>query len=283
MRRRPCPPRNGRGSFRARRAEAAATLALALVATPGCLLAYRTPSTIPPTEVPAPAAVVPPSVPEARSPEHPFDEPDVAEGVFHVVQAGQTLWRIARSYGVPVRSIVEANGLVDPASIEVGSALFVPGAHATIDVAPYPAPAPRRPDFRPPPGEREWIWPLTGDVLSRFGDHRRRHTHRGVDIRGRRGEEIVATRSGRVVFSGRGGGGYGLTVVIDHGDGQQSLYAHNESLLVAVGDEVRQGQPVARCGRTGNATTEHVHFEIRTHDEPEDPLPLLGEIFEARR
>lgn len=256
-------------------------LALVLVALPGCFLAYRPPATVQPAAV----TVSPADRPEEAEAAPQLEEEDVSEGVFHVVQAGQTLWRIARGYGVPVETIVAANGLSNPETIEVGAAMFIPGARTTVDIAPYPAPPP------PPPtrkielrnGERDWVWPVQGEILSRFGARRRSHIHRGVDIRGRSGEEVVAARAGRVVFAGRGGGGYGLTVVIDHADGHQSLYAHNDALLAAVGDEVRQGQPVARCGRTGNATTEHVHFEIRKYDAPQDPLPLLGETLEARR
>ena len=213
------------------------------------------------------------------------DEENLPDGVFHVVQSGQTLWRIARGYGVSVDAIVTANNIKDPASIEVGRALFVPGARATVEIAPYPAPLPAPPVARiePPNGVPAWIWPISGELLSRFGVQRRTHVHRGVDIRGQRGDNVVAARSGRVVFAGRGGGGYGLTVVIDHGDAQQSLYAHNDSLLVKVGDDVKQGAPIAHCGRSGNATTEHVHFEIRKNNTPQDPLPLLGEVLTAKR
>jgi murein DD-endopeptidase MepM/ murein hydrolase activator NlpD len=190
---------------------------------------------------------------------------------------------------VPIESIVAFNGIGDPAAIEVGAALFVPGARAILDIPPYPAPPPVPPPIDPQPksgdleGGRAWTWPLMGEVLSGFGDERRSHRHRGLDIRGRPGEEIVAARAGRVVFAGRGGSGYGLTVVIEHGDGLQSLYAHNQALLVGVGDHVERGQAIAQCGRTGNATTEHVHFEIRRHDVHLDPLSLLGETVGVRR
>jgi murein DD-endopeptidase MepM/ murein hydrolase activator NlpD len=250
--------------------------AIALATFPGCLLAGRVPETT--LETPAPTAPTDPIEAESGLP----------EGVFHVVRDGQTLWRIALGYGVPLESIVASNGIDDPAALEVGAALFVPGARAILDIAPFPAPPPVPPSMDPRPrtggvdGGPEWTWPLVGDVLSRFGDDRRSHRHRGLDIRGRRGEGIVAARAGRVVFAGRGGGGYGLTVVIEHGDGLQSLYAHNEALLVEVGEHVALGQAIARCGRTGNATTEHVHFEIRRHDVHLDPMSLLGETGEAR-
>ena len=70
--------------------------------------------------------------------------------------------------------------------------------------------------------------------------------------------------------------GYGNTVILDHGEGFQSLYAHNSRLLVRAGDEVSRGEPIAVVGKSGNATGEHCHFEIRKDRVPVDPLPYLS-------
>jgi murein DD-endopeptidase MepM/ murein hydrolase activator NlpD len=77
--------------------------------------------------------------------------------------------------------------------------------------------------------------------------------------------------------------GYGKTVILDHGDGLRSLYAHNAKLLVRVGQSVERGQPVALLGRTGNATADHCHFEIRRGDRRLDPLLFLLPSLEAQR
>jgi murein DD-endopeptidase MepM/ murein hydrolase activator NlpD len=76
--------------------------------------------------------------------------------------------------------------------------------------------------------------------------------------------------------------GYGKVVILDHGDGFRSLYAHNSKLLVRVNDQVRGGQSVALVGSTGNASGNHCHFEIRRNDKPVDPLLYLLPPFEAR-
>ncbi len=76
-------------------------------------------------------------------------------------------------------------------------------------------------------------------------------------------------------YAGAGLRGYGKTVILDHRDGMQSLYAHNSVLLVRVGERVEQGQSIARVGRTGNATTDHCHFEIRLNDRRVDPMRWL--------
>ncbi len=146
--------------------------------------------------------------------------------------------------------------------------------------APRPAaPAPAVPPPQEPPGslveeEASFAWPLRGEILSRYGAPRGGRRHAGVDIRGRRGEPVLAAAAGTVVFSGTLRG-YGRTVILSHGDGYETLYAHNADLLVGPGDEVVRGQPVATVGRTGNATTEHCHFEIQVNGAAVDPLTFL--------
>lgn len=120
-------------------------------------------------------------------------------------------------------------------------------------------------------------WPVPGrEILSPFGAPRRGHRHTGLDIRGRQGEPVTAAAAGKVVYSGKMQG-YGKTVILDHGGGIETLYAHNDRLLVTVGDVVSPRQRIATVGRTGNATTEHCHFEVRRNGVPSDPLSYLGQ------
>jgi murein DD-endopeptidase MepM/ murein hydrolase activator NlpD len=187
------------------------------------------------------------------------------DGVVHVVERGQTLWRIARTYEVPLDELARANGIADPARLSVGDRLLVPGASALRFVPPS----------LPPAVAGAWDWPVHGGaVLSGFGAPRGGRRHSGVDIAGRAGQPVLAVRDGRVLRS-EAMGAYGRTVIVDHGDGLSSLYAHNADLLVRPGDLVRRGQPIARVGRTGRASTEHCHLEIRQGDVPVDPLPYL--------
>ncbi len=120
-----------------------------------------------------------------------------------------------------------------------------------------------------------FVWPLQGEILSRFGAPRSHGHHQGIDIRGSRGEDVIAARSGRVVYSGGGLRGYGKTIILDHGKGLRTLYAHNSELLVRKGQKVRQGDVIARVGRSGRATTDHCHFEIRANRKTVDPLAYL--------
>jgi lipoprotein NlpD len=215
--------------------------------------------------------------------------PSAPDGVEHVVQQGQTLWRIAKVYDVDLDVLARANGITDASSLEVGQTIFVPGASEILDVPPYPAPLDSAGITSAPgtvegPTASAWLWPVeNGQVLSYYGARRRTHRHQGIDIRGRAGQPVKATRAGRVLYSGSGMRGYGKTVILDHGDGTSSLYAHNSSLLVRKGQRVERGETIAKVGRTGNASTDHCHFEIRLHDKPVDPLGYLRPTREAHR
>jgi murein DD-endopeptidase MepM/ murein hydrolase activator NlpD len=235
-----------------------------LVAGLGCAGAHRGPT----------RQVAVPADPESASasatrPAEPRAALDESDGVFHVVQRGQTLWRISRTYGVDVELLERANALEDGTLLDVGQRLFIPGATRTLVVE---AVAPQTPVHV----GGNWIWPVPdGRVLSPFGAPRNNRRHAGVDIRGRQGESVLAAQAGQVVYSGSSMRGYGKTIILDHGKGLTTLYAHNSKLLVAEGERVRAGETIAHVGRTGNASTEHCHFEIRRDDRPVDPLIYL--------
>ena len=130
-----------------------------------------------------------------------------------------------------------------------------------------------------PSGTGEMLFPIVGAVTSEYGW--RTHPifggskfHSGIDIAGEAGAPIVAARGGVVTHSGWIDG-YGNTVMIDHGDGLVTLYGHNQSVAVTVGQKVRQGQVIAYCGSTGNSTGPHCHFEVRRNGEPVSPYDYL--------
>ena len=123
------------------------------------------------------------------------------------------------------------------------------------------------------------IWPVSGPITSEFGW--RTHPifgsarfHSGLDIGADYGVPICAAASGVVIESGWIGG-YGNTIMIDHGGGIVTLYGHNESLAVGVGQTVNQGDVIAYCGSTGNSTGPHCHFEVRLGGEPVSPWDYL--------
>jgi len=124
-----------------------------------------------------------------------------------------------------------------------------------------------------------YVWPTAGGIGSYFGW--RRHPilgysrlHGGLDIGGRMNQPIIAAKEGIVILAGVNGG-YGNTVIIDHGNGYASLYGHQSSFEVRQGDFVETGQHIGNVGSTGLSTGPHLHFEIRVDGSVTDPLPFL--------
>jgi murein DD-endopeptidase MepM/ murein hydrolase activator NlpD len=129
----------------------------------------------------------------------------------------------------------------------------------------------------------EMAWPAPG--YTRVGPNgkygmrfhpilKKNRMHTGIDIDVPMGKDIVAANGGKVILAGTNGG-YGKCIVIDHGGKISTLYAHNSKLLVKVGDKVKRGQVIAKCGSTGLSTGPHLHFEVRINGKHTDPLPYI--------
>jgi murein DD-endopeptidase MepM/ murein hydrolase activator NlpD len=128
----------------------------------------------------------------------------------------------------------------------------------------------------PPRSPIALAWPLLRPVADRFGPRGARF-HTGLDLAAARGEPVAAAAAGRVAYAGRLAGGWGLLVSVAHGRGVRSLYAHLSRVDVAVGDRVAAGTQVGLVGATGNASTPHLHFEVRVRGAAVDPLPALAD------
>ncbi|HPU35892.1 MAG TPA: M23 family metallopeptidase [Bacillota bacterium] len=145
----------------------------------------------------------------------------------HLVQPGETMWEIARMYRVEVEELAARNGQIDPDRILAGQCLIIPcgdtgqGVWETASRGLAAGP---------------FSWPLVGAITSNFG-MRDGRPHEGIDIAAEEGTPIRAAASGRVVFAGPRGT-YGLTVIIDHGNGFRTLYAHCSRIMVEAGDAV---------------------------------------------
>ena len=189
-------------------------------------------------------------------------KPPPAVGVYHPLEKGQTLSTLSRAYHVPVSTLLQVNGISDPNSIPAHRPIFIPGAVRTV-----PIPTDESPSLD---------WPLTGRVTSPFSAGGKRRHHEGIDIDGEVGQRIRAAAAGRILEAGKEGR-YGNSVLIDHGAGLTTFYAHASKLLVRAGDWVRQGEPIAEVGRSGNARGTHLHFETSRNGRAVNPLGLLGD------
>lgn len=124
-----------------------------------------------------------------------------------------------------------------------------------------------------PISRRGFAWPIRGRVTSPYGP-RWGGFHTGVDIDCETGDPIGASKAGRVIAA-EWGGGYGKMVIIDHGNGVTTLYAHNSVLYVSQGDSVRQRERISACGETGHAYGDHLHFEVRVNGQHQNPRNFL--------
>ncbi|MFN2613769.1 MAG: murein hydrolase activator EnvC [Actinomycetota bacterium] len=123
-------------------------------------------------------------------------------------------------------------------------------------------------------GKLGFAWPVPSHHINSPYGPRNGGFHTGIDIQCSYGQAIGASKAGRVLKAGWGGG-YGNMVLIDHGNGYSTLYAHQSRLYVSVGQSVRQHQVIGACGSTGNSTGTHLHFEIRINGQYVNPLPYL--------
>ena len=129
-----------------------------------------------------------------------------------------------------------------------------------------------RPSRAPAPGYISSGFGTRADPFTGGRDH-----HLGVDFDANYGDPVKAAANGIVSFAGWKNG-YGNTVVVDHGDGYQTLYGHNQRNVVRVGDVVRAGQEVAKVGSTGRSTGAHLHFEVHVNGRPVNPMAYLERI-----
>lgn len=197
------------------------------------------------------------------------------DGVAHTVKKGDNLSKIAKKYDVDIEKIKEYNKLTDTSIIKPGQTLIIPGAKISTYAAPRrQSTFSRIKDiFIPPkaivPTGVQMIWPTTGRTITQYFTWR----HHALDIDGTYSSPIYASDSGKVVrVKGGWSGGYGLHIVIDHGNGIKTLYAHLSKVYVNVGQYVEKGDTIAMMGTTGRSTGTHLHFEVRSGGRAVNPL-----------
>lgn len=207
------------------------------------------------------------------------------DGILYVVQSGDTVASIAAKYKTTTEAIYTDGALwnnLNPGQQPViGSALMVPGGSR---------------DFKPPTttarvfntglpdsgfcknlatgatGTGTFVWPIAQHWISGY---RYAAWHPGVDLAAQNGDQVYASDSGTVIYAGWNNSGYGNLIVIDHGNGWTSYYAHNSVLVVSCGQVVAQGQLISAAGSTGRSSGPHLHFEMQLNGVPQYPISLL--------
>ena len=209
------------------------------------------------------------------------------DGVYHMWSAGEGLNGVASFYNVTPEDIInwpgnnlDLNTIGDYANprIPPETMLVVPGGKGIFTdwrtprisrdepaTAKHLGPGACTGSFEGVSGSLTFLWPSTERYLSGF-DYSPETNHYGIDIAGRLGNPIFAADHGVVVYAGWNEYGYGEMIVIDHGAGWQTLYAHLSQVNVVCGQEVYQGDTIGLMGSTGKSTGPHLHFEMRSDD-----------------
>ena len=224
------------------------------------------------------------------------------QGPDYRVQQGDTLYSVAFRLGMDYRTLAQFNEIDPPFTILVGEplrtippvSLSQPSPDTAVSTPVIPVDTSRKPVPKPttaavtPEAEKKpvtvspattkltnapvsrWLWPVTGTVSRRFAGDR----NKGLDLVGQRGDPVVATADGIVVYAGSGVTGYGALLIVKHNDTYLSAYGHNDALLVNEGTFVAAGETIAQMGST-SAESVKLHFEIRRNGVPIDPMTLL--------
>lgn len=201
-------------------------------------------------------------------------------GATHIVQRGETVYRIATSNGITALDLALWNRIPPPYTIYPGQRLrLYPGGASAAPVA-------ARPGSRPPADKPaapvavtapsvapfSWRWPAQGQLLNLY--QAGNPTRQGIDIAGASGQPVYAAADGVVVYSGSGLVGYGELIIVKHNEQWLSAYGHNRARKVNEGQLVKAGEQIAEMGRSG-AARDMLHFEIRYNGKPVDPQAYL--------
>jgi len=192
-------------------------------------------------------------------------------GVYHTVVKDDTFESIAKQYKAEVQDILsyEGNYLQEPYTLTVGQKLIVPGGRKPYKVRNVVAWSGTVPEGAKR-GTGTFGFPITGWISQPYSEY-----HRALDIAAPKGTPVKACDSGYVAVVGRSDHSYGRYVVIDHGNGYQTLYAHFEVIFVEVGQSVGKGQTIGLCGSTGKSTGPHVHLELILNGVKRNPALFL--------
>jgi len=193
------------------------------------------------------------------------------DGVYHTVQAKDTLESIAKKYKVDVSAITgcEYNNLTEPYELVMGQCLIVPGGekpYVARHISAWQGPIPDNVER----GTGLFGWPVSGYLTQGYWSQ-----HRAIDIGSPIGTPVYAADSGFVTFAGWTELGYGRLIVIDHRNGFVTYYAHLDACYVEAGKSVGKGALIGAVGDTGRSTGPHLHFEVRHEGVQRNPLVYL--------
>lgn len=228
-----------------------------------------------------PAAPAAPPRPAPAEPAWKRQAAPAPEGERYVVASGDSLGLIAVRNGLTLGDLVSVNDLEAPYQIKPGQVLIIPPGEKSVGKgegvrsrSSLGSAAPMAPP--PPLSAAGFLWPVEGELIGNFGQNNSNGRSGGVNIKARKGTPVRASDNGIVAYAGEALSGYGQMVMLRHADGYVTLYAHNDVILVAEGDVVNRGEPIAEVGDSGDVDQSQLHFELRKGTSPIDPTKVLA-------
>lgn len=207
------------------------------------------------------------------------------DGFLYTVKRGDTIGKLAQTYDTSADKIMTSNSLGGAGTIAIGQQLIIPGVKRTTTASSNIAKNTSQNSYsglevikdivsadKPIISSNKMVWPTVGHRITQYFSWK----HNGVDIANKVGTPLYAADSGVVEISQGGyNGGYGNTIVINHGGGKKTRYGHASKLLVKKGEEVEKGQLIALMGSTGRSTGSHLHFEVIINGTRYNPLNYI--------
>ena len=212
----------------------------------------------------------------------PGDDLDILpeSGLTHKIRSGDTLGAIARANDVEVEDILEANNMSLNSKLSIGQKLLIPGGSKIVRVATvakttksYTGIEAIKNIVKPAPQKtvaNKMAWPTVGNRITQYYSWR----HKGLDIANKTGTPLFAADTGTIEFVAWSNG-YGYNIIIDHGGGKKTRYAHMSKFYVSKGDNVTKGEAIGEMGSTGWSTGPHIHFEVIINGVKYNPLNYI--------
>ncbi|MBI5249150.1 MAG: M23 family metallopeptidase [Desulfomonile tiedjei] len=220
--------------------------------------------------------------------------PPEQDGAFHIVGPGDTLRHVCGVYGLDVEKVARINRLLPPYTLKEGESIFLPAQALLAECQDKGTSSGRQTEVltektakktvaraiigKKDPLVPELAFPVPGGVLTSPFGYRWGRLHKGLDIAAPIGKPVLACADGRVIFTGsqKKFRRYGNTVLIDHGRGAYTYYAHLSEIAVKRNRQVRKGQKIGLVGNTGRSTGPHLHLEVRVANKMYNPLAYLS-------
>ena len=207
---------------------------------------------------------------------------------YHIVAKGDTLYNISKRYNVDMPTLSRTNNLQAPFTLKIGQKLLMPGSivispatsssKTTHTVSKSSSALHSRQTAAAQPSTRrsqKFIWPVKGQVISKFGPIAKGRNNDGINIKVPKGTPVKAADSGTVAYAGNELKGFGNLILITHPDGWVTAYAHNDTLKVRKGQKVTKGTVISTVGNSGGVGTPQLHFETRAGKKALNPQSYL--------